>query len=435
MRPAIRDRNDLRPLPRGVTAFRQRCDIINPPGDTMHSHSSVTRHSSRAMVAGFTLVELLVVIAILGVLVGLLLPAVQSAREAARRTTCMQRVGQLSRAALSFDSARTSLPVGSHNSMWRTWLVQLLPYVEYAGLYDKYDHRLYLADSQFNKGHNAAVTRTLIDALACPSDPPQKMVFASEECYAHSYVACTGNGMYVASQAGWNTSPPVSPGHTLTLAIASPSTSSAPSSPQAGAGNNGAAGGGAVVGAHTIGTLITFGTNGLVPVAGITARQPEYISFRGGAYQMSGGSEDLSPAEDPKLLRKAIAVRLSDVTDGTSKTLAFSEVSRSRNDSPDYRGLSWWGPGALFSTAAPPNTALPDVMPRLGDCVSDASAPCTCPHTTSRPMAMFSRSRHPGGVVGSTVDGAVTFYSNHIDALVWENLGTTQGDRAGSGVQ
>jgi hypothetical protein len=146
---------------------------------------------------------------------------------------------------------------------------------------------------------------------------------------------------------------------------------------------------------------------------------------------MSGGSTDLRPTEDAALLRDAIAVRLSDITDGISKTLAFSEVIRTKSEDGmechDYRGLSWWGPGGLFSTQGTPNSHLPDVMPRKGDCVSDEVAPCTCPHTSTNPMRVLARSRHPGGVVAATCDGAVEFYPNDIDATVWENLGTTQG--------
>jgi len=155
-------------------------------------------------------------------------------------------------------------------------------------------------------------------------------------------------------------------------------------------------------------------------------------AFLGGAYQMSGGSTDLEPAEDPALLRDAIAVRLSDITDGTSKTLAFAEVIRGTAEdgaqSGDYRGLSWWGPGALFSPHGTPNSHLPDVMPRRGDCVSDEQAPCLSPHTLHRPMYMLARSRHPGGVVAATCDGAVAFYRDEVDAIVWEHLGSTQGD-------
>src|SRR5687768_14616271 len=91
--------------------------------------------SSRA----FTLVELLVVIAIIGILVALLLPAIQAAREAARRTQCQNRVKQLTLACLNyhdttkhFPSATDITPKGAAapNAFYWSYLVQILPFIE-----------------------------------------------------------------------------------------------------------------------------------------------------------------------------------------------------------------------------------------------------------------------------------------------------------------
>lgn len=111
---------------------------------------------------GFTLVELLVVIAIIGILVGLLLPAVQSAREAARRMTCSKNVREIGLAALNFESAYKRLPPGvmtpvtspmmpdlplgtqfnQHNGIGH--LVHLLPYLELRALYQTFETELNL---------------------------------------------------------------------------------------------------------------------------------------------------------------------------------------------------------------------------------------------------------------------------------------------------
>ena len=118
---------------------------------------------------GFTLVELLVVIAIIATLIGLLLPAVQSAREAARRSACMNNVKQLGLALHNHHSARGKFPPGF--GLYREfWSAHILPYLEEGALYD----RIEFVDSRTNDwgsyNHpNRDACAAVIQAMRCPS--------------------------------------------------------------------------------------------------------------------------------------------------------------------------------------------------------------------------------------------------------------------------
>lgn len=102
---------------------------------------------------GFTLVELLVVIAIIGVLVALLLPAVQSAREAARRMSCTNNLRQLSLSLHNFHDVNGTFPkhVSPGGVTGVSWLVHVLPYIEQKALYEQFQ----LTQAAYTSGQNA----------------------------------------------------------------------------------------------------------------------------------------------------------------------------------------------------------------------------------------------------------------------------------------
>src|SRR5687767_11805399 len=96
----------------------------------------------RSAERGFTLVELLVVIAIIGILIALLLPAVQAARESARRTQCTNNLKQLGLACHNHEDSHKQLPPGNTDQpdpSIASALVLLMPYLEEAGKYDQFD--------------------------------------------------------------------------------------------------------------------------------------------------------------------------------------------------------------------------------------------------------------------------------------------------------
>ncbi len=142
----------------------------------MHTVSSsirITETPERKLRAGFTLIELLVVIAIIAILIALLLPAVQQAREAARRMSCRNNLKQIALAVHNYESAYSLLPprriLSSGNV--RGWGPSILPYLDQASL-----QNLYRFDKNFYDPENAAVIRMPLSVFMCPSAPGPRLV-------------------------------------------------------------------------------------------------------------------------------------------------------------------------------------------------------------------------------------------------------------------
>jgi prepilin-type N-terminal cleavage/methylation domain-containing protein len=127
----------------------------------------------------FTLVELLVVIAIIGVLVSLLLPAVQQVRESARRTQCQNNMRQIGLAVHNYHDQFNVMPPGSTRSNELSWHVHILPFIEQRNLYDKFNFNagqytdVIGGQPQAGRGANGLIK---VPAYLCPSSPTDKML-------------------------------------------------------------------------------------------------------------------------------------------------------------------------------------------------------------------------------------------------------------------
>ena len=175
----------------------------------------------------FTLVELLVVIAIIGILIGMLLPAVQQVREAARRTTCMNNARQMALAVLNYESAYQQFPEGwdgwnassafpkqytpfnyrgstPYKGNYWGWGAFILPFMEQNNLYDNCNFNTVFGEDMLLP-NGEQLTGTVISSFQCPSDNPK--VDGKNICYtSNSLDLPNGISNYVANigYSMWN---------------------------------------------------------------------------------------------------------------------------------------------------------------------------------------------------------------------------------------
>jgi prepilin-type N-terminal cleavage/methylation domain-containing protein len=155
----------------------------------------------RTTASGFTLVELLVVIAIIAVLIALLLPAVQGARESARRTQCGNNLKQIGVALQAYHTANSRLPAGAFYSSTEpgvsgvvanspmTWASAILPQLEALPHYDAFNFARVMSDAA-----NLTAVTTAVPGYICPSDPEGSQPIRDDRCrltsaYAQRHMA------------------------------------------------------------------------------------------------------------------------------------------------------------------------------------------------------------------------------------------------------
>lgn len=349
----------------------------------------------------FTLVELLVVIAIIGVLVALLLPAIQAAREAARRSTCTNNLHQISLACANYESTHGQLPYARKYDIWDayTWTQLILPELEFQAVRDLYHTLTKTPYTPSPNGTNGPLgddarlrqaRHTKIDPYYCPSDvTPQQneLDTPSFGFWRGSYRACVGNGdMY---------------GEVLTEFV----------------------------------------------VAG----DPNFTreSFRPGAFSVKHDQALNRDSETGTRFKvETESVSLRQIADGSSKTILLSEGLVPITDGwGGALGETIYGNmgGALFSTAITPNSSAPDRP--IGPCPRDVgdlaySAPClsrTAGAAWGQPAGRTAyagaRSAHRGGVNVAMVDGSVAFVGESVDLIAWRAAGTRDGEEPRSLVE
>ena len=344
---------------------------------------------------GFTLVELLVVIAIIGVLVALLLPAIQAAREAAQRAQCTNNLKQLGLAALNYESARKEFPaghrmtrIGNNIDSLGSWVTQLMPYLEEGNLFSQIDQDQLFFDQTVDvgKGEFEKTHHVFLPSMVCPSDPADSGAALG---LINDHYGARGN--YVGN-AGWSTPGPGFEECGIWM--------NDPGWEQIGANNAG----------HP---SCKFGIQYPGPGGG----RPVYSALSGyGPFRVNQG------------------LRFKEATDGLSSTIAFAEVLKVPGQ--DMRGCLHWGGGTMYLHSEPPDASYPDLSRFCAVGLDDPYAPCddsVSGWTGAHKLA--ARSAHSGGVNVVMLDGSCQFISDDVDSMnhgdaaprVWQALSTFGG--------
>ncbi len=348
---------------------------------------------------GFTLVELLVVIAIIGILVALLLPAIQAAREAARRSQCSNNLKNIGLAMLNHHDSKKTFPPGNvmdntnigSSGYFNGWTTEIMPYAEDPALKSLYNTSLDVSRS--NDAFVKQFRETQVPLYSCPSD------FQMELVVPHSGPANGGNTAEF---------PPGGVGIEFMTA-----------SYRANAGRGDG---------HVTWYLMESlppGT-GKCAATGCTAgwRGPVHAILKTGVDTRTACTNN-GPADGGTAVIKLRKESIKDITDGTTKTLLAAE---STNVFARRRTL-WaytWG-NAIESQTYPYSQTLIGDWCRCSPPGANGCAPSTGPDvgsTSNRACMSGWFSNHTGGMNGAMCDGSVDFISWNTDLEVFAVMGS-----------
>jgi prepilin-type N-terminal cleavage/methylation domain-containing protein/prepilin-type processing-associated H-X9-DG protein len=315
----------------------------------------------------FTLIELLVVIAIIGILVALLLPAVQAARESARRLNCTSNLKQFGVAVQNYHDSLKFFP-GVRDSYPFSFAVHahLLPFMEQQALFEQIDFTGWKGANSTYKGANAIPAQTAVSVFSCPSDrgavPGGAGATPGVTFGGTNYVSCTGTGR---SASG------VFNGDYVTAD----------------------------------GLFILAGAAGTHPLAmrDILDGTTNTAAFSESVYGNGAASLSSAPApQDPMQL----AIQISGSAMDPATCASTSTFTGQRGDR--------WINGGYLSTA-------------YNHYLTPNSAALDCLNTANNYGLKGARSWHNAGINLLLADGSVRFVANAVDAVIWKALATRSG--------